>query len=70
MFVQDSTFQDYTLNTVEAMGIADFNLKYIIGLDATNAQLNETIAAIAYYNGQPLHSQPISVSMFYIFIST
>ncbi|CAG5125756.1 unnamed protein product [Candidula unifasciata] len=57
-FGQSQNLENFNLSST----LLTFNLQYIIGLEVADAKPNETIAAIAYYNGQPLHSQPISVN--------
>ena len=55
---------NYTLERASELGVATYNKKMIIGMESLKPVKLGTLAAVAVYNGQPLHAKAISVSLF------
>ncbi|XP_012941784.1 ATP-binding cassette sub-family A member 3 [Aplysia californica] len=60
----NKTFNDYTLKRADELGTSTFNKKVIVGMEliSPNLQADSNVSAIAFYNGQPYHAQPIAVN--------
>ena len=63
-YFQYADFDAFTLRRADQMGISTFNKKVIVGMELLSPDLqnDSQVTAIAYYNGQPYHAQPIAVS--------
>lgn len=59
------TFDNYTIKRAQELGTAKYNKKMIIGTALAQTNLSNSLAAIAFFNGQPYHAQPVSVSTYF-----
>ncbi|RUS82911.1 hypothetical protein EGW08_009334 [Elysia chlorotica] len=55
---------NYTLKRATELGTATYNKKMIIGMESIEPSGSESLAAVAFYNGQPYHA--VAVSMNYL----
>lgn len=62
--VREFPFDNAVIDTTKSVGLATFNKKYIIGLDIERGTKDSQPVNFitAYFNGQPFHSPPISIS--------
>ncbi|CAG5118690.1 unnamed protein product, partial [Candidula unifasciata] len=58
----EETFDNVTGQRATEMGKSDYIKQMIIGMEVVPSSLPHKVAAIAYYNSKPLHSQAVSVN--------
>ncbi|XP_055881820.1 phospholipid-transporting ATPase ABCA3-like [Biomphalaria glabrata] len=61
---ENYSFANYTVRRAVNLGTSTYNKRMVIGMALLepNASLNKDIKAVAEYNGQPYHAQPISMN--------
>ncbi|GFS11827.1 ATP-binding cassette sub-family A member [Elysia marginata] len=55
-------FINYTVKRMAEIGTVNYKKKMIIGLEMIEPSGRETLAATAFFNGQPFHSKAVSVN--------
>ncbi|XP_055882496.1 phospholipid-transporting ATPase ABCA3-like isoform X1 [Biomphalaria glabrata] len=56
------SFSNYTIRRAQELGASTYNKKMVIGMALIEPKLDETMAAVAEYSGQPYHALPVSVN--------
>ncbi|KAK3796087.1 hypothetical protein RRG08_044081 [Elysia crispata] len=57
-------FNNYTLETAAKLGTTTYNKKVVIGMESIEQNRSESLAAVAFYSGQPYHA--VGVTMNYL----